>query len=434
MDHNDWDSEYEDYRDPWEQGTYQTGSTRPPKSHGSIVAMLLVVIIFLSGISSALGLLNIRLFRQMSENPESGDPASVVFSNTVSQETEASSTMDTTPVIQTEPISTVETTGCDVELELSQSPTSAANVPQEGGLSLQEIYRKVIDSVVSISCTLKNGTSSGTGVVLSADGYIVTNCHVVEDAAAIQVQFTDERILSASLVGADAVSDLAVLHVEAEDLTPAEFGDSSVLQVGDMVAAIGDPLGIELRGTMTDGIVSAINREVDIGGRTMTLIQTNAALNSGNSGGPLLNCYGQVIGINTMKIGNYLSSTTVEGLGFAIPSTTVKEIVDQLVTQGYVSGRPTIGISGEEVSSFYQLYYRLPEGLYITEVAADSDAAAKGIQEGDILLQVNDTRITSQDDLDSLLYGCQVGDTLEIIIYRSGKQYSGTITVQEANS
>ena len=192
--------------------------------------------------------------------------------------------------------------------------------------------------MVSIACQGSRSSSSGTGVVLSSDGYIVTNAHVVENSNAISVQLTDDRSFAARLVGCDDISDLAVLRIDCSDLTPAQFGDSSTLRVGDTVVAIGDPLGAAFRGTYTNGIVSAINRDVDMNGRTMTLIQTNAALNSGNSGGPLINCYGQVIGINTMKIGAFTDTAGVEGLGFAIPSTQVKEIVDQIVAQGYVSG------------------------------------------------------------------------------------------------
>lgn len=199
------------------------------------------------------------------------------------------------------------------------------------------------------------------------------------------------------------------------------------------MVAIGDPLGVELRGTMTNGIVSAINRDITAKGRTMTLIQTNAALNAGNSGGPLINCYGQVIGINTMKIGDYMSDAGVEGLGFAIPSTTVKEIVDQLLSQGYVSGRPTLGITGEAVSSFYQMYYRLPEGLFLTEVDEDSEAAGKGIKPKDILISMDGVRITDSDTFNAQLYSHQIGDTVPIIIYRSGKQYSLELTIAEAN-
>ena len=188
---------------------------------------------------------------------------------------------------------------------------------------------------------------------------------------------------------------------------------------------------MEYRGTYTDGIVSAINRDVDMDGRTMTLIQTNAALNSGNSGGPLINCYGQVIGINTMKIGAFTDSAGVEGIGFAIPSATVKDIVDQLITQGYVSGRPTLGLEGEALSSFYQHYYRLPAGLYITYVDPGSDAYLKGIENGDLLLSLNDQRITTMDELKALLFDREVGETVEAIIYRAGQQYRVSLTLSE---
>ena len=223
-----------------------------------------------------------------------------------------------------------------------------------------------------------------------------------------------------------------MLRIEAADLIPAKFGDSGALRVGDSVVAIGDPLGVEFRGTYTNGIVSAINRDVELEGRTMTLIQTNAALNSGNSGGPLINCYGQVVGINTMKIGAFASASGVEGLGFAIPSTTVKDVVDQLVKQGYVSGRPTLGIKGEALSLFYQHYYRLPAGLYITSVEYDSDAYNVGIQEGDLLLSIGGTRITSYDELRSAIFAYQVGDTVEVVIFRSGQQYLVELTLSEA--
>ena len=301
----------------------------------------------------------------------------------------------------------------------------------EGGLSLQEIYLKNIGSVVSISCTGYGSSSTGTGVVLSEDGYIVTNAHVVDGAGSVDVLLTDDRVFTASIIGSDEISDLAVLRVEATDLIPARFGDSTQLRIGDTVAAIGDPLGVKYRGTYTDGIVSAINRDVDMDGRTMTLIQTNAALNSGNSGGPLINCYGQVIGINTMKISAFTDSAGVEGIGFAIPSVTVKDIVDQLITQGYVSGRPTLGLEGETLSSFYQHYYRLPSGLYITGVEPGSDAEAKGIEHGDMLLSIDGNRILSMDQLKAVLFDREVGDTVEAVIFRSGQQYRVTLTLGE---
>ena len=172
---------------------------------------------------------------------------------------------------------------------------------------------------------------------------------------------------------------------------------------------------------MTDGIVSAINRDLTVNDRTMSLIQTNAALNNGNSGGPLINCYGQVIGINTMKMGNfYSSSTTVEGIGFAIPIDTAKPIIDELIEKGYVSGRPAIGIDGETLPATYRIYYRLPQGTYVTRVYQNSDAAAKGVSEGDIITAINGVSVTTMEQLNRVKNQYTAGDTITLTIYRGG--------------
>ncbi len=418
--------DYRNHNEPWDPSIYGTGRTRPPKNHGGLIAVLLVIVIFLGGLVSVLGILNVKLFAQLKSQSDTSQASLSVVT-----ETEAIP-LDTIPsIMETEPFQG-HFSDSHSQLQLNPTPGSMPNVPQEGGLSLQEIYARNISSVVSISCTLPGGSSTGTGVILSKEGYIVTNSHVVEDALALSIDLTDGRSLPATIVGSDAVSDLAVLHIDAEDLSPAEFGDSAALQVGDSVTAIGDPLGRSLRGTFTDGIVSAIKRDVTVGGRTMTLIQTNAALNTGNSGGPLINCYGQVIGINTLKIGNFVDASGVEGIGFAIPSSTVKLIVDQLIQQGYVSGRPTLGIKGESVSLFYQRYYLMPAGIFITELDPGSDAARKGIQTDDILMGINGLPIYSMEDLNAVLYGCEVGETVEVIIYRAGKQYRVDLTLSEA--
>ena len=164
----------------------------------------------------------------------------------------------------------------------------------------------------------------------------------------------------------------------------------------------------------------------------MTLIQTNAALNSGISGGPLIDRYGHIIGINTMKIGDSMSAAGVEGLGFAIPSTTVVDVISQILDQGYVSGRPTVGISGEPVSALYQYYYRLPAGLYLNVVVEGSDAAVQGLAPGDILISLNGKAVTSEEELTEFLYSCQVGDTVEAVIYRNKTKYTVTLTIEEA--
>ena len=414
--------------EPWEQDSYRTGSTHPPKSHSGAIAVLLTAVILLCGVTTALGMLNIKLFSQLNQ---ADDPAAGFYDSDMES---LGSSHESAPSESSRPQELTTLPTGDSSLVLDKAPESVENVPQEGGLSFQQIYESTIDSVVSISCTGENAASSGTGVVLTENGYIVTNCHVIAGAKQITVLLTDDRQLPAQVVGSDAVSDLAVLYVQAQDLTPARFGDSDQLRVGDSVVAIGDPLGVELRGTMTDGIISAINRDVETGGRTMTLIQTNAALNSGNSGGPLINCYGQVIGINTLKIGAFTDNAGVEGLGFAIPSTTVKEIVDQLIRQGYVSGRPTLGFEGKEVSLLEQRFYRLPEGLLITAVTAGSDAEDKGICMGDVLVRLGTVRITSAEDVSRVLYGSKAGDTLEAVIYRGGRYYNLKLTLEEAGA
>ena len=376
-----------DYYNDWDDQFYGTGPTEPPKSRGGLVALMLILIIFLSGIITVLGVLNIKLFHQLQTRQENELSISFTTESTVPEDAPIS--------MASEPAQYSDAPF--VSMDLQQAPAGVENVPAQGGLSLQDIYTRNIDSVVSITCSGRSSTSSGTGVILSQDGYIVTNAHVVEGGSSITVQLTDDRTFSASIVGSDEISDLAVLYIAAEGLTPAQFGDSSSLRVGDTVVAIGDPLGVEFRGTYTNGIVSD----------------------------------GQVIGINTMKIGTYTDSAGVEGLGFAIPSATVKDVVDQLITQGYVSGRPTLGIDGEALSTFYQHYYRMPAGLYITAVERSSDAYTKGIEDGDILISVNGTRVISMDDLKAVLYECEVGQTVQTVIYRAGQQYQVELTLAE---
>ncbi len=406
----------------WDDSVYGTGPTECPKRHGGLIALLLILVIFLCGIITVLGILNVNLLHKLQLQAE--NDLSISFT------TRPSEPSQTTPVATTEtPTAAGENKIASIDIQ--QTPESVENIPAEGGLSLQEIYEKNIHCVVSITCSVSGGTSSGTGVIFSEAGHIVTNAHVVDGAMSISVQLTDNRVFSADVIGSDDISDLAVLYIEADDLTPAQFGSSSSLRVGDTVVAIGDPLGVKFRGTYTNGIISAINRDVDVDGHTMTLIQTNAALNSGNSGGPLINCYGQVIGINTMKISAFTDSAGVEGIGFAIPISTVKEIVDQLISQGYVSGRPTLGITGETLSVFYQHYYRLPSGLYITQVEQGSDAYAKGVEDGDILISIDEEKVTTMDELKSVLNGYAVDDTVTAVIYRSGQQYQLQLTLTE---
>ncbi len=313
----------------------------------------------------------------------------------------------------------------DAELKLGSSEG-------EEKLSLQQLYSRCSPSVVGIMANYEDnsGYGWGTGVIMDASGYIITNAHVISDASSCTVVLWNGRECPALLVGEDTHTDLAVLKIEAKGLVPASFGDSNLLSVGDEVVAIGNPLGAEFSGTLTNGIVSAINRSVDYSGTSMTLIQTNAALNEGNSGGPLINMYGQVVGITNMKMVNSYGAT-IEGIGFAIPSTTVKQVVDQLIANGKVVGRPGIGITCGSVPQQAMDEYGLPEGLYITEVSEGSDAKAKGILPGDVLTHINGQKVLTTEDVLSIRDEHQVGDMLMFTIYRNGETFNVEVEIYD---
>jgi serine protease Do len=321
-------------------------------------------------------------------------------------------------------------------------------------LSVPDIYTKVIPSVVGIRSTFSVGTGTGTGIIMSSDGFIITNAHVVlttysegggyfggtgrtieEQASEVSILLSDEEQTEyeAIIIGYDRETDLAVLKINETGLTPAEFGDSDTLLVGEDVVAIGNPLGFDLFGTLTKGVVSALNREVSINDNNMTLIQTDTAINSGNSGGPLINCYGQVIGINSAKLSsNYTSSeAAIEGLAFAIPITSAKKIVDDLLTHGYVKGKPQLGITCTTVS-FSQGYGSLGavEGAYVISVEVNGAAYNAGVKVGDIITAVNETKISSIEELTAEKNKYVAGDIIQLHITRSDEEI--TLDVQLA--
>lgn len=317
-------------------------------------------------------------------------------------------------------------------VEIESSPAAPATPASEdeadGALSLQEIYNKCIGSVVSITASAQSGKSSGTGIVLSADGYLITNHHVIENAQVIAVQTSDDRQFQASIIGSDEASDLAVLKVDATDLQPAEFGDSGKLAVGDRVVAIGDPLGAQLRGTMTSGIVSAINRDLEVNDRTMTLIQTDAALNNGNSGGPLINQYGQVIGINVMKMGmDRWSTASVEGLGFAIPIASSAYIVNDILRCGEVQGEPVLGISVDRTPAY------LPDGqqaarVYTVDLNGPGDKA--GLEVDDLIYEADGVRVKTSNDLLRVRHRHAAGEEMILKVCRGGEYLTVSVTLE----
>lgn len=305
-------------------------------------------------------------------------------------------------------------------------------------MSVKEVVANTANSVVEI--TTESATTdtflqqyvtegAGSGVIISQDGYIVTNNHVVEDASKITVRTKSGEEYSATLVGRDAKTDLAVIKVDASGLNAAVMGNSADLGVGETAIAIGNPLG-ELGGTVTEGIISALDREITIDGQSMTLLQTDTAINSGNSGGGLFNSAGELIGIVNAKS----SGSTVEGLGFAIPIDTAKPVIESLIANGYVSGRPQLGVSivniTSETSAFQSGVNDL--GVYIAKVTTDSAADKAGLKVRDRVISVDGQEITSSEEITKIVDSKKVGDTIKLVISRDGKEQTITATLQEA--
>ncbi len=319
-------------------------------------------------------------------------------------------------------------------------------------LSIPEIAAKCTPSSVGIiseiettynnpfyfSPTTRIAEASGSGFIYSADGYIITNHHVIEDASKITVVLFDGNQYEATLVGSDDLSDIAVLKItpdESTKLIPMEVGNSDELVVGEPVVAIGCPAGVEFIGTVTDGIISAINRNVELTDsygtveKTMTLIQTNATINHGNSGGPLINSRGQVIGINTLKL-----SSNYEGIGFSIPMNGASPIISQLIEHGrvvertdedFAYGKGMIGINGTEISDDEAEYYGIPKGVLVVQIDRNSSASSAGLRRGDIITHYNGTKVSTVDDINRLKGSARAGTEVTLTIYRDGDNGKG---------
>lgn len=315
----------------------------------------------------------------------------------------------------------------------SDSSNSSDNYDTADGMAGEDIYKMVNPSVVSVISTTSEGTGSGSGVIMSKDGYIITNNHVVDGAQSVSVQLSDDTSLDAEIIGTDEQTDLAVIKVTpTSDLTAAEFGDSDELEPGEYAYAIGSPGGVQFANTITGGRISAINRDLTVNDRVMTLIQTDASINNGNSGGALINKYGQVVGITSAKLsGNAFGSATVEGMGFAIPINTAKDIVDELIQNGYVSGRPSIGITGQNVESADGKV----SGVQVYSIDSRAKAAGEGLQVGDVITAVDGTPTPDMDKVNELKQDKKAGDKLTLSVYRisTGKTLNITITLTDSH-
>ena len=308
-------------------------------------------------------------------------------------------------------------------IEISPLPENT-----DGGYETTYIYEKVNPSVVSITVYSNQSIAalgSGTGIVMSADGYIITNAHVVNGGTSVNVTFSDETDANGTIIGMDTTTDLAVVKVDRTDLTPAEFGDSSALKVGERIVAIGNAGG--LSSTMTQGIVSGLDRELGEGARSLKLIQVDAAINPGNSGGPLINRFGQVIGINSSKI----ASVDYEGIGFSIPINEAKPILESIISHGYVTGRAVLGVSVVELNSSNGPINGLPsEGVCIMEFTADSDLPGQGVQLRDVIVEANGVDIVTTDDLLTELDKYSPGDTFNLVVYRATTRKTYSVDVK----
>ena len=304
-------------------------------------------------------------------------------------------------------------------------------------LAIPEVAELVKDSVVEITTEqIVTGSfmqqyvseGAGSGVIITADGYLVTNHHVIEGATNINVRLADGKEYKAKLIGSDAKTDLAVIKIDAKELKPAAFGASSELLVGEEVVAVGNPLG-KLGGTVTKGIISALDREITIDNTTMRLLQTDTAINPGNSGGGMFNTSGQLVGVINAKS----AGEEIEGLGFAIPIDTAKAVIEDLIGHGYVTGRVDPGFVFVEINdTMTAMMYRVNElGLYISSVADGSDAQKAGFKSGDYVLKIEGEEVSTEAEANAAIDGKTVGETLTVIVKRNGKEKTITLTLSE---
>lgn len=379
-------------------GAAQNGTPRPPKKKknggsGAVKIFAVVVsVLFLVSIAALAGVL-------VSDDKQIGNSDS-----TSSAETDSPS------------------------LTIADTPDTAIPEvdPDTGVMTTKAVYKAVNPSVVGIITYVKTTnyqvSGQGSGVIISKDGYIVTNAHVVQSesvrrpVAKIEVVLDNKESYVATLLGADTKSDLAVLKIDADNLTPATFGDSDKVEVGDTAIVIGNPSGMDFAGSLSQGAISGVNREVNMGdsGEKMTFIQTDAAINPGNSGGALVNVYGQVVGISSAKI----AATDYEGIGFAIPTNIAKPIIDSIIEHGYVKGRVRIGITYQPITEPLSQLNGIPMGLRVVDIEPTFDVAKKGIQQGDIITHINAVEVYDQTTISTALEGKLPGDSIEMSIYR----------------
>ncbi len=383
---------------------YNDNSEKPKKNY--ILRALMAVVCV--SVISAISISGYKIYDEFSER-NSVMAEEMHSGSTVSQTGEGEKTDKKQPTTK------------DIKTIISQSVKKAE-------LSIPEIVEKVTPSVVGVSSTLSKGKATGSGIIMTADGYIVTNAHVVDGAENVTILLDSQNEYEAEIIGSDAQTDIAVLKISADEkITPAEFGNSDELVVGETAVAIGNPLGFEFYSTVTSGIISGLDRELTIEDKLLRLIQTDAAINGGNSGGALVNSFGQVIGISSAKI----VTIDAEGMGFAIPINDALPIIHELINNGYVTGRPLIGIAGFDIDERTAFYYNMKEGVYVAQIKENSPAELAGMKVGDIIISANDEEIKTMIDLNKIKNDFKPNDTVSVVVFRNGEEIPMNITLGE---
>lgn len=386
-----------------------------PKKHGSKFGLKLLAVVLCCAITSAASL---GVFVVMIQN-------GVI--NVQSSEASSNAAFTISRVVNGDTSSDTSTSSDGTVSAMSDQDIAAKLTPSVVCIQNYQVTQNYGFMQTDTSDSSVSPASEGSGIIMSEDGYIITNAHVVEGATSLKVMTSDGETYEAQLIGSDTVTDLAVVKIDATGLTAAEFGSSEDLRVADKVMAIGNPGGHELSSSVTIGYVSALNRAIsnNTTGYTMEYIQTDAAINPGNSGGALINEYGQVVGINSAKI----SATGYEGLGFAIPIDTAQPIISDLIQYGYVKDRAVLGISGQFIDSMTGRFYGLPQGEYVAQLNS-SEAQASGLQVGDVITAIDGQQLDSESTLRSAILSKKPGDTVTLQVYRSAMQQSATVELK----
>ncbi len=407
----------------WQQPPYSSVPHKPKKSKGALIA-LLVVVCLLGGVAAGTFLVAPGIGNIQKTLP--GGLSMLPDENA----------METKPSIGAQTTDVPEIGGVDPNIDAKTSPI--VQIAKEVGPSVVGVAVSVNQPVLGQQEGAEQESGYGTGIIITQDGYIVTNHHVVDGSDSVKITLFDGAEYSAAIVGTDATTDLAVLKIDATGLIPAALGDSDALEVGETVVAIGNPLGASLAGSVTSGIVSALNRNISPNGFSQKYIQTDAAINPGNSGGALVNMKGQVIGINTLKTylagyDDYGVPIGTEGIGFAIPINSAKPIVEQLIATGSVQ-RPGIGIMCfvDETNQYNAA--GAPAGVTVMDVTENGPAAQAGLEAYDIITSIDKTAVDSVETLTSVIQSHNIGDQIELSVWRNGQEYKAVVTVGDLNN